>query len=208
MANPRPQQLAQCETVQDIINLAATAEAFAVTALGGAIANAMDGTLALNAEQIQALQATRAEEQAHYDYLTKAGATPLTMTFTLPDPAIVTDVPTFLTTLIALEEAFIAAYAAAAQEFAILGQADLAQVALQIGAVEAEHRVAVRFYAIQAGVLSGTPNDVAFEKALFTSVGQAGALLQQLGFIGGDGPELTYPGPGDIDYSGVTNLTP
>ena len=66
----------------------------------------------------------------------------------------------------------------------------------------------MRFFAIQAGVLSGTPNDVAFEKAMFTSVGQAAAALQQLGFIGGSGPQITYPGPGAIDTTGLTNLRP
>ncbi len=202
------QVAATCESVQDIINIAATAEAFAVTALGGALENAAMGKLALNAEHVQALTAARAEEQAHYQFLTGAGAKPLTTTFTVPDPKIVTDVPTFLKTLIMLEEAFIAAYLAAAQEFAILGEARLAQVALQIGAVEAEHRAGVRFFAIQAGVLSGTPNDVAFEKALFTSVGQAAAALQQLGFIGGSGEQITYPGPGVIDFTGVTQLQP
>lgn len=202
------QTAAACESVQDIINIAATAEAFAVTALGGALDNARNGTLALNAEQIQTLTAARAEEQAHYQFLTSSGAKPLTTTFTVPDPKIVTDVPTFLKTLVQLEEAFIAAYLAAAQEFALLGEARLAQVALQIGAVEAEHRAGVRFYAIQAGVLSGTPNDVAFEKALFTSVGQAAATLQQLGFIGGSGTQISYPGPGAIDMSGVSQLQP
>lgn len=201
-------RMAQCETIQEIINIAVTAEAFAVTALGGAIANARNGMLALNEEQIQTLEAARAAEQAHYEYLINAGAEPLTLTFTIPDPAIVTDVPTFLTTLIALEEAFIAAYLAAAQEFAIRGEARLAEVALQIGAIEAEHRVGVRFYAVQAGVIEGPPNDVAFEQSLFTSVGEAAALLQELGFIGGDGPEITYPGPGEIDFEGVTNLEP
>lgn len=202
------QAAATCESVQEIINIAATAEAFAVTALGGALANAANGTLALNAEQIQTLTAARAQEQAHYQFLTSAGAKPLTTTFTVPDPKIVTDVPTFLKTLISLEEIFIAAYLAAAQEFAALGEARLAQVALQIGAVEAEHRAGVRFYAIQAGVISGTPNDVAFEKALFTSVGQAAATLQQLGFIGGSGVQITYPGPGTIDSTGVSQLQP
>ncbi len=128
--------------------------------------------------------------------------------FTVPDARIVTDAPTFLRTLITLEEAFIAAYIAAAQEFAILGEARLAQVALQIGAIEAEHRAGVRFFAIQAGVLSGTPNDVAFEKALFTSVGEVAAALRQLGFIGGSGTQITYPGPGTIDTTGVTQLQP
>ena len=202
------QQAVACESLQDIINIAATAEAFAVTALGGALENAAKGTLALNAEQQQTLRAARAQEQAHYDFLIGAGAKPLTLTFTIPDPKIVTDVPTFLKTLVTLEEAFIAAYIAAAQEFAILGQAKYAQVALQIGAVEAEHRAGVRFYAIEAGVLTGTPNDVAFEKALFASVGEAAAALRQLGFIGGSGTQITFPGPGAIDATGVTNLRP
>ncbi|MDQ3655065.1 MAG: ferritin-like domain-containing protein, partial [Chloroflexota bacterium] len=129
-------------------------------------------------------------------------------TFTVPDEAILTDVPIFLTTLVSLEEAFIAAYIAAAQVFAIRGEARLVQVALQIGAIEAEHRAGARFFAIEAGILTGTPNDVAFEQALFTSVGQAATALTDLGFIGGSGTEISYPGPGAIDTSGVTNLAP
>lgn len=201
-------QATTCETVQDIINIAATAEAFAVTALGGALASAAQGNLALSPEAVGTLVAARAAEQAHYDFLTGAGAEPLTLTFTVPDEAIVTDVATFLTTLVTLEEAFIAAYIAAAQIFAIRGEARLAQVALQIGAIEAEHRAGARFFAIQAGILSGTPNDVAFERALFTSVGQAAMALTDLGFIGGTGTQITYPGPGEIDFTGVTNLQP
>lgn len=201
-------QAETCETVQEIINIAATAEAFAVTALGGALANAEQGILALSPEAVGTLSAARAAEQAHYEYLLESGADPLTLTFTIPDEAIVTDVGTFLTTLVSLEEAFIAAYLAAAQVFAIRGEARLAQVALQIGSIEAEHRAGARFFAIQEGVLSGTPNDVAFEKALFSSVGEAAATLQELGFIGGSGTQITYPGPGEIDFSGITNLEP
>jgi len=196
------------ETVQQIINIAATAEAFAVTALGGALANAATGALALSALQRQTFTAARAEEQAHYAYLTAAGARPLTTTFTVPNPKIVTDVPTFLLTVIELEEAFIAAYLAAAQEFALLGQPRLAQLALQIGSVEAEHRAGARFFAVEAGLLSGTPNDVAFEKALFTSVSGAADALKSLGFIGGRGAQISYPGPGAIDTTGVHFLRP
>jgi hypothetical protein len=200
---------ATCESVQDIINIAATAEALAVTALGGALDSAAKGRLGLNDEQQQVIKAARAEEQAHYAYLTGAGAKPLTTTFNLPDPKIVTDVATFLNTVIALEEAFIAAYLAAAQEFAILGQPKLVQVALQIGAVEAEHRAHARFYAIVGGVIKdAVPNNLAFEKALFGSVGEAAAALQKLGFIGGSGPAITYPGPGQIDNTGITQLNP
>jgi hypothetical protein len=197
-----------CESTQTIINLAATAEAFAVTALGQALDNAANGKLKLSKEQIQTLTAARAEEQAHYDYLTGAGATAATLDFTIPSDAIVTDPSTFLSTMVSLEEAFIAAYLAAAQEFALLGEGKLAQVALQIGAVEAEHRAGLRFYAIEAGVESGTPNDVAFEKSLFTSVGEAASALTKLGFIGGTGTKITFPGPGKIDTTGVKNLKP
>lgn len=200
--------MASCESIQDIINTAATAEALAVTALGGALDSATKGNLALNPEQIQFVKAARAEEQAHYQVLTGAGAKPLTLTFTLPDPKIVTDVPTFLQTVIGLEEAFIAAYLAGAQEFAILGQRDLVQLALQIGGVEAEHRAHARFYAVVANVISGVPNNLAFEKAMFTTVGAAAGALQQLGWIGGRGSKLDYPGPGAIDNSGVSQLRP
>ena len=201
-------QAAACESVQEILNIAATAEAFGVTALGGALENAATGELALGAEAVQTFTAARAQEQAHYEFLVESGAEPLTLTFTIPDPAIVTDVATFFDTVITLEEICIAAYIAAAQEFAINGEARLAQVALQIGAVEAEHRAGARFFAIQEGVLSGVPNDVAFEKALFTSVGEAANVLEELGFIGGDGTEITYPGPGVIDATGVGQLRP
>lgn len=197
-----------CETVQTIINIAATAEALAVTALGGALAYAQQGTLALNAEQQQFVAAARFAEQQHFAYLKAAGAQPLTLDFTLPDTKIVTDVPTFLTTVIGLEEAFIAAYLAGAQEFAILGQPDLVRVALQIGGIEAEHRAHARFYAAGAGVVGGPPNNLAFEQAMFTSVGAAAAALQQAGWIGGSGMKLSYPGPGDITNPGVKNLTP
>lgn len=202
------QEAAACETIEEIVNIAATAEAFAVTALGGALDSAAVGNLDLSDDAVGTLIAARAAEQAHYEYLTEAGAQPLTLTFTLPDEAIITDTATFLTTLVSLEEAFIAAYLAAAQIFALRGEARMAQIALQIGSVEAEHRAGARFFAIEAGILSGTPNDVAFEHALFTSVGEAATALTDLGFIGGSGTEITYPGPGDIATSGVTNLMP
>lgn len=197
-----------CETIPTMIDIAATAEALAVTALGGALDSAKKGNLKLDAEQVKFVTAARAEEQAHYSVLTGAGAKALTLNFTLPDTKIVTDVATFLNTVIGLEEAFIAAYMAAAQEFAILNKPDLVQLAIQIGGVECEHRAHARFYAISAGVLNGVPNNVAFEPAMFTSVGAAASALTQLGWIGGKGTPISYPGPGSIDNSGVTQLKP
>lgn len=199
---------AGCESVQDIIDIAAMAEALAVTALGGALESAAQGRLALNPEHVRAFTAARAEEQAHYEVLINAGAKPLTTTFSLPDPKILTDVATFLKTVIGLEEAFVAAYLAAAQTFVALGEPTRAQLALAIAAVEAEHRVAVRFFAVEAGVLQGLPNDIAFEPALFTGVGAAAAALKQRGWIGGSGDRIDYPGPGTIDPTGISQLQP
>lgn len=197
-----------CGSVQEIINALATAEAFAVSLLGGALENAANGKLALNAEQTQALVAARAQEQAHYAFLVGAGAKPATTAFTLPDPGIATDPAKLLKTLIELEELFVAAYLAAAQEFAMLKEVKWVQHSMAIGAVEAEHRVAVRVLAIEAGTLEGLPNDVAFEKAKFASVGAAAAELKELGFIGGAGAPMNYPGPGVIDNAGVKYLQP
>lgn len=199
---------ATCESVQDIIDIAATAEALAITALGCALDSAAKGKLALNPEHIQAFTAARAEEQAHYDVLTAAGAKPLTTTFTVPDPKFLTDAATFLPAVIGLEEAFVAAYLAAAQGFALLNEPKLVQLALAIASVEAEHRVAVRFFAGEAGMIQELPNNIAFEQALFTSVGGAADALKKLGWIDGGGAKISYPGPGAIDASGVSQLKP
>lgn len=197
-----------CESVQEIINIAATGEAFAVTILGEALASASRGELPLSAEEVGTLTAARAAEQAHYEVLLESGAEASTLTFTLPSPALLTDASTFWTTVTQLEESFVAAYLTAAQEFAAQGEAELAQVALQIGAVEAEHRVGARFYGILAGAFTGVPNDVAFERALFGSMADIPALLEELGFISGSGTEMTYPGTGEIDTTGVSALRP
>jgi len=196
-----------CESAQHIVNVAATAEALAVTALGEALKSAASGGLALDPDQQQSVRASRAEEQAHYEFFVGAGANPLTKTFTLPNK-FTTDVPTFLTTLITLEEVFIATYIAAAQEFAILGSSDLAELALAIGSVESAHRVHARLYAIDAGVITGVPNNIGFQQAKFASAGKAVSALRAIGFIAGGGQRITYPGPGPTDNTGINHLTP
>lgn len=203
----------KCESVQTIINIASTAEALAISALGAAIGQAEAGNLSLNDEQLQFVEAAQCEEKAHYDYLMSAGAKPLTTSFTLPSSDIGTDAGVFLKTVIGLEEAFIAAYMAAAQEFAILGQDGLVRNALQIGGVEAEHRAHARFYALTAGV-SGVPgkvpNNLAFEKAMFTSVGAAAAALKHQGWLGsGSGGAIKLSDFIDsVDCTGVMNEQP
>ncbi|MGI9169005.1 MAG: hypothetical protein ACR2FH_02345 [Caulobacteraceae bacterium] len=74
--------------------------------------------------------------------------------------------------------------------------------------MQAEHRVLARVFAIDAGLLEGPPNDIAWEKAKFASMGAATAELTKLGFMGGEGAPIAYPGPGVIDPAGLKYLHP
>jgi hypothetical protein len=193
------------ESIQQIIDIAVTAEAMAVTLLGGALDSATKGDY--NQEipgiVVDILQAARAEEQFHFEYLMEAGAVPLTTTFTIPDTAILSDFTALATTIVQLETAFVGAYMAAARRFAELGQPALVKVAYQVAGVEAEHRVLANY------ALGTRPaNDFAFYPSLFGTVGEAAQTLIDLGFIGGTGPQVMYPGPGDIDGSNVTVTSP
>lgn len=201
--------LQQSESVSDIINIAATAEAMAVSLLGAAIAGASgytnaDGSKGLAAPLVTILKGAQAAEQFHYMYLTGAGAKPLTLTFNIPDPKIATDMVTLFKTIETLEAAFIAAYMAAAKEFAQMNNPGLVKVAMQIGGVEGEHRALARL------ALGDTlPHNLAFEVAEFNTVGDAAAALQKLGFIGGSGTAINYNDfAGKVDSSGETNTTP
>ena len=175
------------EGVADIMNIIVTAEALAVTLLGAAIQGAAgytnpDGSKGLAAPFLAVLKAAQSAEQAHYLYLTRAGAKALTLTFNIPDPKIATDTVALFKTIEMLETAFTAAYVAAAREFAAMKKSDLVRVALQTGGVEAEHRALARLALGEA-----LPHNVTFEKAAFKDVGEAAAALKKLGFIGGTG---------------------
>jgi hypothetical protein len=201
------------ESVDDILNIAATAEALAVTALTAAVANATasPAKLTLSALELDIIKAAAAEEQAHYDFLVSAGAKPLTTTFSIPDPKILTDHTTFFSTILAAETIFVAAYMSATREFATMGNGTLAQYAFQIGGVECEHRTLAR---IALG--DDPPNDKAFETPLFSQVSQAAGLLAKLGFLSPTASNAaTYTAAiaatarsyGTVG-TGVTNLTP
>jgi hypothetical protein len=198
------------ETVADIINIAATAEALAVSLTGAVIAGAAkyDGGKGLSAMLVTWVKGIQAEEQAHYQYLTAAGAKPLTTTFTVPQnlAGITTDSKTLLTFVVAAESIFIGAYIAAAQEFTDLKQPALAKVALQIAGVEAEHRVLANY-----GLGANPPNNLGFEKAPYASVGDAAAAVKSLGLLGVANPAATLmysDFAGSVSSVGVTNLKP
>lgn len=198
------------ESVADIINIASTAEALAVTLTGAVIAGAAkyDNGKGLSSMLVTSIKGIQAEEQAHYQYLTGAGAKPLTLTFTIPQSlaAITTDSAALLKFVVAAETIFIGAYIAAGQEFAELGQPALSQVALQIGAVECEHRVLANF-----GTGAMPPNNLAFEQALYHNIHEAAAAVQELGLLGTSNPlaTLNYSDfAGKVDFTGVSNLKP
>ncbi len=198
------------ESVADIINIAATAEALAVTLTGAVIAGAKgyDGGRGLSPMLVRWVKGIQAEEQAHYQYLTKAGAKALTLTFTVPQNLvpITTDSKALLNFVVAAETIFIGAYIAAAAEFAALGQPALAQVAFQICGVECEHRDLARY-----GAGAVPPNNLGFEQAPFRTVGEAAAKVKSLGLLGTPNAAATLryaDFASTVDFAGVTGLAP
>ena len=181
------------ELIPDILNIAQTAEHLATTLVNAAVQNA--ATLGLNGLILQTVQAALAEEAYHVQFLASQGAVPLTTTFTVPDPRILTDYNVFFTNLETLETICNAAYMTATREFAELGQPILAKLSYQAGAVEAEHRVMARTALAMHGVTTASPpNNKGFETDLFVYMRDVAALVKQLGFIGGTGQAVTFPG--------------
>jgi hypothetical protein len=197
--------MAEGEDIQTIINIAATAESLAVTLYGHVIDSAKNGGYDAEIPDavVGVLASARAAEQYHLEYLLDAGAEPLTQDFTVPDPALLTSTQLIFDTAVQLETAFIAAYTAAAHRFAELGQTDLVRTSMEVAAVEGEHRVLAAYV---AGVRPA--NNVALAPALFTTLGEAAEALTSLGFIGGSGTAVSYPGPGNVDRSSVSLRTP
>src|SRR6516225_5517896 len=197
---------ASSESVGSFISTFATAEALAVTLLGAAIAGAekYDGGKGLPPTVVRWLKAMQAEEQAHYEYLTEAGAKPLTLTFTVPQNLvdITTSSKAFFDFLVSAETIFVGAYVAAGGEFADLGQPALAQVACQLAGVESEHRVLANY---ARGAVP--PNNLGFEKAPFSTVAEAAHQIKSLGLLGTPTPAATLhyaDFASHVDRTGVT----
>lgn len=224
---PQVQGRYTTESVPTIINIAQTMEYLATTLVNAGVTNA--SSMNISGLTLQALQAALAEEVYHVQFLASMGATPMTTTFTVPDPTALTSAPVFFRTLELLETICNAAYMTANREFAELGQPLLAKFAYQAGSVEAEHRMAARTAlallsptagpAAAGGTGTATggtpapapwtgapgtagptvanpipPNNKAFETDYFLYLADAAALVQSLGFIGGKGTALSFPG--------------
>lgn len=194
----------QAETTASIFNIAATAEAAAVTALynvhvavGKGKLNTAGIAVPVNT-LVSIVRAALREEQDHLAFLMGAGARPLYTSFTFP-AAIFSKATETLNFFEAAETIFIAAYMAANREFAHAGHNHLAQYAYQIGGVEAEHRALIR-----AGLGQLPPNNKSFETNMFQRVSGAAAELNKLGIFK---PGMTYPGAGAVDTILATTVT-
>lgn len=192
------------ESLQDIINIALTAELLAVTTYSNAIANFKalgfeDGT----GVNFGYLRGALAAEADHVTILQLLGAQPLAKTFSFP-AGMFTSGSTFAGTLETLETAFVAAYLVAVQEAAAAGRPDVAQLTARHAAVEAEHRVNAR------NLTNLIPsNNSSFEKLLFTKVGDAATALGSLGFLSPTaGNSYAYPGPVAPDFTGMVDRHP
>ncbi|MBA2599036.1 MAG: ferritin-like domain-containing protein [Chloroflexia bacterium] len=194
----------ESDEIQNILDITATAERFGITFLGEGIraAEANEYDIPFPEPVIAILKAARAQEVFHLEAFESLGAQPLTDTFTAPPDAF-TSFAVFFTALVDQEARETSSQLAAMNVFTELGRPDLAKVSFQYAAEEAEHRLLANY------TLGTRPAlDRAFADNLFLTIDDFYAALEEVGIIGGSGPEITYPGPGEIDDTGVTETEP
>jgi hypothetical protein len=170
-----------------IFSIAATAELLATTMYYRALALPTDLPDVNSIANRNYFQAALTEEYLHYELLTSLGGAPLANSFFFPG-TMFTNETTFFNTFNALETAFVAAYLAAAREFSgavssVITTANpvLIGAAVQIAAVEGEHRVLGR---VAAGI--NPPNDRYLESGEFACVEDAATALHPF-LTGGSG---------------------
>lgn len=190
--------------VQDILDIIVTTETFGVAFLGAGLEANANGEfdVAWSDRLVAIVTAAQAQEQAHKEAFEAAGGTSLFETFTVP-PTALTVFSDFFTALVQQETAETGAAAAAIRQFSDLGRTDLVKVMFQYGAEEAEHRVLANY---AAG--SRPANDRAFAQAPYETVSEFLESLRTRGIIEGEGTEVTYPGPVEIDFTNVIETEP
>jgi hypothetical protein len=196
---------AAAEPVQDFLDATVTTEAFDVAFLGTGIDNIRKGNFSKPVPPVvlAVLEAARAQEQFHLDFFEQAGGRAVTTTFNLPDPALVTDYDKFFAAIVQQETRETALGIAAMGAFTELRRPDLVKVMFQYAAEEAEHRLLANY------ALGTRPaNDRGFAQALYNTVADYVADLRRLGILGGTGPAISYPGPGEIDPTNVIERVP
>jgi rubrerythrin len=175
------------DTLQEVIDIAATAESLATTFYYNALAAGPALPHVNNKANQNYFQAAVTQEFEHLRYLHKLGAKQVTSQFYFPKKMF-TDEKIFFETALLLEEYFIAAYLQAALDFsgAVSSQITTANpyalgFAVQVMGVECEHRALL---GVAANVTP--PNNRYVERALLKSVAQAVHPLKPF-LSGGDG---------------------
>jgi hypothetical protein len=188
------------DTLQFILDIAATAESLATTfyfnALGsGSLPNVN------SAANRNYFQAATVQEFEHLHILDRMGGAPLATEFYYPTNMF-TDESVFFPTASLLEDFFISAYIAAGREFSgavsrgiTMANANAVGLAAQIGGIECEHRALLRV----AGNLN-PPNNRIIESALVKRVSDAVAPLTPF-LQGGNG----FTGPFKMPNKGEVN---
>lgn len=188
------------DTLQKIIDIAATAESLATTFYFNALGSGSLPNVNSDANR-NYFQAATVQEFEHLGYLEKLGATSIVTEFYYPDNMF-TDEGVFFPTASLLEDYFISAYIAAAMEFsgAVAKGIPMASpaaigLAVQVGGIECEHRALLRVAANQ-----NPPNNRIVETALLKRVGDAvGPLTPFLqGGTGFSGP-FKMPTHGEVN---------
>jgi hypothetical protein len=159
------------------LDAAMTVEAACVTLLGVARQEAVNGTVELGPETVRFLRDTQCADEAHYHFLESIGATPSALAFAMP-PAALADEVGLLEALIELNAISVAAYMAAARQFAEFGGPRLVEIAYQMGAVDAQHEALARF------LLGDRPvSNRAFARWRFVDLTEAAAALTATGVL-------------------------
>jgi len=189
-------------TMQQIFDIAVTAERLAVTTYSQGIAAASE--LGISGNNLMYLKAALVEEQIHELFFEAAGGKPLTSTFSYPHGEDTFDrLDLFIATQQQLEGVFDSAFLAAVKEFALMGQPRLAQIAAQIACIESEHRALGR----DIGGLVPADN-WAYAPVFLESVSDAPAAVAAAGYLSPvSGNSFTYKQV-STDFSGVEFKTP
>jgi len=183
---------------QTILNLAATAEALAITSFASIITQSTFFS-GLPAVYQNYLKSALTQEQVHFDFLVASGARPLANRFFFPN-GILQNLALYVFVTDVLEGVFIGAYLASIRRFAELNRPDLSWTAASIMGIEAEHKALNRAMGIErAGSAGGVNNGIVnsptrepFEPATVFQVSQVVPIVGPV-LTGGVAPASSGP---------------
>jgi hypothetical protein len=195
-----PDPASQGDSVEMILNLAATAEGLACTHYYTALTNSQ---IPLTPDERRTLTAALDTELSHLLYLTANGAQMLATAYYFP-LNVYRSRETFTDITQQAETAFVAAYLAANRRLAELGEPLLAASVAQIATTESVHLALIR----QLGGL--LPDHVTFGEVLYYNISEVSPVLRPF-LEGGTGFAGTTAYPGDDairDFIGDSGVSP